>query len=323
MTRKESGFSNIGSVLLVAILMASFVAATFAADVSNTPTTQVIVGNAAPTVANVTLNGASAITLTANATTAIQVSYQITDNNGCGDIETNTAGTTTVYRSGVSGTCAVDFPSTSNLSCYTHLTRTTSSCSGNTINVTDTVGIWYFADATDASSSFSAQNWAATSFAKDLTSATGSAASAGVELNTLLAIRVTTSSINYNNGVALSASSTSGTTNSIATTTNVGNSSSTYTVRATTGLVSGANNIATSNQRWATSSFNYDAEPPAADSTSTRLTSTGVTTNQLQLSATTTAGTGGARTHWGLKVPAGTATGTYTGVNTFTSVFNP
>jgi hypothetical protein len=28
-------------------------------------------------------------------------------------------------------------------------------------------------------------------------------------------------------------------------------------------------------------------------------------------------------TYWGLSVPAGTATGTYTGVNTFTAVFSP
>ena len=324
--------ANIGVFLIVAILALSFVSV-FAADVQNTPSTRVVVGNASPTVASVVLNGGSAIVLTANVTTSFNISYQISDANGCADINTNTAGTSTAYRSGVSATCAIESPTTSSLSCYSYITRVTSSCSGTTINVTDTVDIFYFAESTDATGEFPSQTWAATAFARDLAAATGSAASASIELNTLVGIRITTTTINYNNGTAMSASSTTGTTDNTtpyhtATTTNVGNVSTTYSIRTSGTLTSGANSVATSNQRWATSTYNYDTESPSANGpTSTQLTGSNVNvTDHILIHATTTAGPGASstrRTFWGLKVPAGSVNATYTGTNVYTGAIAP
>lgn len=269
--------------------------------------------NTAPTVSSAVLNGGSAIILTPNATTAINLTAVVSDTNGCSDI---TGGTTTamIYRSGItSSTCQ---SGADNQFCYVATAFTASStCSGGSINAT-TFGVWYFAQATDASSSYGAQNWKGTVIFKDPANATGSADSSGVELETLLAITVTTSSINYG---ALTASSTSSSTNQIATTTNVGNSTNTYSVRASATLTKGTDSIATSNQRWATSTFNYDSNTISA-----ALTDTAVNIpDHIQLPATSTAGTAGRRTFWGLRVPSASPTGTYSGVTEYSSVWLP
>lgn len=307
----EKGSSVVGTCLLVAILMGGsfmILQEVFAVGV----TSSVVVGNAAPTVTAVTLNAGSAITLTANATTSFNIGYTISDNNGCSDI-TGARTTSTAFRAGVGATCAVPSPTTSNLSCYVYVTHATSSCAGNSLNATDTVQIFYFADATTASSSFSAQYWEAFVIAADSAGATSSATSTNVELNVLTAINVTTSSINYG---TLSASSTTGATNQTATTTNAGNSSTTLQLRASATLTSGANSIATSSQRFATSSFTF---PGGA----TQLTSSDVTVTGFFLLTPTSTTNVAQATFWGLEVPAGTATGTYSGTNVFTALFQP
>ena len=266
--------------------------------------------NSAPTVSSVVLNGGTAITLTPNATTSFNISYTITDTNGCADIITNN-GTSTAFRSGVSATCAVPSPTTNNLNCYLYVTRATSTCSVNSVNATDTVQIYYFAQATDASSSFASDNWTAYALAVDAANATGSATSSAVELNTMVAINVTTSSINYGN---ITASSTTGSVNQTTTISNAGNSSTTLRLSANSTLTSGANSIATSSQRYSTSSFAFAG-------TSTALTATAVTVGGFLLTAPTSTTNVAQTTFWGLTVPAGTATGTYNGVNLFTSLF--
>jgi Right handed beta helix region len=58
-------------------------------DPSHAPQTKVVVTNSAPQVSAVSLNHGSTITLTADATTSVDINYTITDANGCSDIVTN------------------------------------------------------------------------------------------------------------------------------------------------------------------------------------------------------------------------------------------
>ena len=301
----------LGQFMLPAVLLTALFSA-FTAN-ANDVTSQVIVGNASPTVTNVLLNGGSSITLTSNATTSYTISYTVSDNNGCDDLGGVRFSTSTAFRNGANSTCATPSPTQSNLTCYVYVTHVTSTCSGTSINVTDTVQIYYFADATDSSSTFPSDHWEVFAFAADLTGATSSATSSAVEVLTLTAINITTSSINYG---TLSASSTTGATNQNATTTNAGNSSTTLQLSTSATLTSGSNSIATSSQRYSTSTFTFIG-------TSTALTASAVTVSGFFL-LTPTSTTNVARvTFWGLEVPAGTATGTYTGTNVFTSLFQP
>lgn len=268
--------------------------------------------NSAPTVSSVSLNHGNSITLNPNATTSFDINYTITDNDGCGEINTNLA-TSTAFRSGSALSCAVPSPTTSSLNCYLYVTRATSTCSGNSINATDTVQIYYFAQATDSSSSYTAQHWESFAMAVDTNNATGSATSSAVELNTLTAINVTTSSINYG---TVDASSTTGGVNQIATTTNAGNSSTTLQLKASATLTLGSNSIPTSSQRYATSTFTFPGN-------ATQLTESDVTVTGFFLLSPTSTTAVAQSTYWGIEVPAGLPTGTYSGIIVFSSLFQP
>ena len=275
-----------------------------------TASSTVIVSNAAPTVSNVVLNNATSIVLTANATTVIRVTADITDNNGCSEITDATA-TIMLYRANItSSTCRT---SANNQNCYVLTQYTaTSSCSASvTVLTTSTFGVYYFAQATDASSSNSGTNWIATVIARDTGNTTGTADSGTSELLTLTALDVTTSSLNYG---TLAASSTTGSTNQNATSTNAGNSSTTLQLSANSTLTSGSNSIPTSSQRYSTSSFTFQG-------TSTALTASPATVSGFLLTVPTSTTNVARTTFWGLIIPAGTATGTYNGVNLFTSLF--
>ncbi len=264
-------------------------------------------GNSTPVVSAVTLNHGNAIVLTPNVTTTIDINFTVTDSDGCSDVFTSGNVTTTVFRSGVGASC-----SGSNLSCYIKSTNTNSCTSGTSANATATVDIYYFANATDSSSTFSSENWQASVTAVDGSAATGTATSTGVELNTLLAFNITTSSINYG---TVAPSSTTGATNRTSTVQNAGNSSSTLRISGTA-LVSGGQSIATSSQHYASSSFTFGGNEQVLSDTVTTVagftltTPTSTTAVQRDL-------------YWGLQVFAGIPIGTYTGQNTFTALFSP
>lgn len=231
---------------------------------SGTATAVLEVGNAAPSVSAVSLNGNSAITLTANATTAVNVSAVISDNNGCADIQNGTT-TILVYRSGVtSSTCLT---TQNNLNCYLVTSFTASStCSTNFVNATATVGVYYFAEPTDASNSlYSSQSWLATVIFKDRGNTTGSNDSTGVDVNSLTAIEVGTSSINYG---TLNASTTTGFVNQVTGVSNRGNTTTTLLINGTA-MTLAANKIATSSQHYASSSFYYGGNEQALQGTAT------------------------------------------------------
>ena len=292
---------------VIALTGSLLVAGTVFAATVVTPS--VTVGNAAPIVSAVALNGGASMILTPNATTTVNVVATITDNNGCADIN---GGTTTVllYRSGVtSSTC---FTTPNNANCYVATAFTASStCATTNINTTTTFNIYYFAQSTDASSSYPVQNWIATVIFKDPSNATGSADAPGQEMATLTALNVTTSSINYG---TLAASSTTGAANQTTTITNVGNSSTTLNLSGTA-LSSGATSIATSSQHYATSSFTYGGSEQ-------QLSQTPIGVPGFLLTAPTSTSAVSGTLYWGAGIPAGTPLGTYNGTSTFTAIFS-
>jgi hypothetical protein len=286
----------------------------------STVTSTVTVGAAAPVISSVNIytvaggNNPATITLTANATTSISVNATISDNNGCSEI---TGGTTTIllYRSGVSSSTCLTTPN--NLNCYTATAFTASStCSGGSVNVTTTFGVYYFAQATDGSSSFPGQNWLATINFTTPDNTTGTADSTHTTstniLATVTALNITTSSINYG---LLQASSTTGSVNQITTSTNAGNSSTSLQLSAQATLSSGVNVIATSSQGYSTSTFTYPGN-------STALSASPATVSGFLLTSPTTTTNVAQPVFWGLAVPNGTPTGTYNGTNLFTALFH-
>jgi hypothetical protein len=313
MNAKRDVFAaTVGFLFLALIMLGTFgvLQSIFAANIGS----QVVVGNAAPTVSSVSVNNTNNITLNPNTTTNISVNATITDNNGCVDIN---AGTTTIllYRSGVSSSTCMTTPN--NLNCYRATAFTVSStCSGTSITTTSTFAIQYYAQATDSSSTFPTQNWMATVYFSDPFPSTGNADSLSgttPDVLTLNAINVTTSSINYG---TVPANTDTGSTNQIASSTNAGNSSTTLQLNALSTLTSGANSIATSSQHYATSTFTYGGNEQA-------LTQTAATVNGFFLTSPTSSNLVSQATYWGLAVPGGTATGTYTGTNVFSSLFQP
>lgn len=305
------GNRKLVSALVVsgAVVMSGFlvIQTIFAANL----TSQVTVGTAAPTVSSVTVNGGSSITLIANATTSVSVNAAITDSNGCGEIN---SGTTTVllYRSGVgSSTCST---TANNLNCYIATAFTaTSTCAAGSQNTTTTFGVYYFAQSTDASSSFpSGQGWMATVVFRTPDNTTGTADSASSTLNSLIAINVTTSTINYG---TITANANTGSTDQQTVVANAGNTSSSLQLAAQSTLVSGSNSISTSSQAFSTSTFTYAG-------TSTALTGSNVTVQGFLLTSPTSTTNISSTIFWGLAVPNATPTGTYTGTNAFTALWH-
>lgn len=273
--------------------------------------TQVVVSNSAPSVSSVQLNGAAAITLTENTTTSVAITATITDANGCTDVISSGTVTFAVYRSSVSNGSAC----TANAqNCYRTTSYVVASdlCSGGTdtsATVSATIPIWYFADPTDASStSYAADTWIAAVTAADYSAAQSSSTDSR-ELNTLLALDVT-GSINYG---ALTANTDTGATNQVATTTNTGNVRQRTDISGTN-MTSGANSIAATQQKFATSSATY--------ASLTHTLSTSPTNYQTNIQpATTSTVPAVSSTYWGIAVPDGQAVGTYTGTNTFTATW--
>lgn len=270
---------------------------------SKIPEIKTAVSNTAPSVTNPVLNGGSPIILTPNTTAAITAVASTSDAQGPGDIS---YATSTIFRSGVGATCSAN-----NLNCY-QLASSSCAFSDSTSTVSCTANIYYFADATDSSSSYSGQTWQAKISVTDLGGLSGSSTASGVVLNTLLAIEVTTSSINYG---SLTASSTSESTNQTTTVKNVGNASTTLKLRGTA-LTFNSNVIATSSQHYATSSFAFGSGEPALSDTDTSVSG-------FLLTSPTSTNPVSSDIFWGIEILAGRPTGTYNGTNLFTAVWNP
>lgn len=221
-----------------------------------------VLAPAAVPVSAVSLNGGNAITLLPNTTTTVYVNFTVSDSNGCSDVFVSGNVTTTIYRSGVLGTCSLN-----DQNCYRVSTSTHNCSAGSSANGTSTFEVQYFAQATDGSSAFPSQYWEALVETRDGSNNTSSATSTGVDVNGLLAIELVTSTINYG---SLNPTSTTGAANKIVSVKNVGNSSSTIQVSGTA-LKFGSNTIATSSQHYASSSFVFGGSEGELSNTATTI----------------------------------------------------
>lgn len=148
--------------------------------------------NQAPVVTSVSINNNSDINLSPLTTTAVSITATITDNKGYADIVSASA---KLYRSGVSGaqSCSLNDDN-----CYAVSGCQLLNCSGNACTASCTVNVQYFADPTDAGTTWSTENWAAQITATDTLSQTGSAlAATNVEMLTIRALSFDVSGVDF------------------------------------------------------------------------------------------------------------------------------
>ncbi len=261
----------------------------------------VVIGNVAPAVSAVTLNGNNSITLIVATTTLIQATGTVSDGNGYTDIATTTA---VIYRTSLGQNCSPD-----NNDCYITPACSLSSCFGTTCNATCGAQIWYFAQPTDSGTPWSGDSWSAAINATDFSNATGTATSTGVQLLSLLGLQVA-SSISY--GSFIPGQTMASLTVPVAIT-SVGNVSLNVTLYGTN-MTSGANSVAVGNQHYATSVLSFAA--------GTALLANPGTTVALAIPKTTSTNPGSTLIDWGIAIPSPQASGNFTGVNTFIGVEN-
>jgi len=268
----------------------------------------------APTIiGGVSLNGGQDIKLVEGTTTVVQATSTVQDLDGYADI---VQGTSTIYRSGVAGGASC---TSSLMSCYQVPASqcTFSNCSGNQCLMTCSANVEYFADATDASSTYPGQTWMATMSVVDTTNLYGSATIAGgVPLDSLLALEVTSPSINFG---ALVNGANTGTTNATTTIINTGNAPIDVKVSGDplNGTGGPTGSIPVNSQKYATSTFMY-AGCALCQVLTGPSTPASVGVNIPE--ATSTAGSQPSSIYFGLQVPTNINTGAYTGTNYFTAV---
>ncbi len=258
--------------------------------------------NQPPVVSAVTLNGGSPITVTENTSTTINLTGTITDPDGFADISSATG---TIYRSGAGSGCTSD-----DNSCYKISSCSLSGCSGNSCTATCSANLWYHADPTDAGP-FSGQSWQGNITGTDAAGATHvSSTASGVQLNTLLAV-IVTSAINYG---SVGPGENTGAVTQTAIVINTGNSAIDIDLSGTN-MVLGGNAITVGNQKYATSTFSYSS---CAVCTALTTIDTAYELDLAKPTATSTAITDDV--FWGLAVPGGSASGVYNGTSTFTAI---
>lgn len=265
--------------------------------------------NATPTVDSVSLNNGNSITLTENTTTLVSATGTVSDADGYTDI-TSVQGK--LYRSGVSGAenCTLD-----NNNCYEDTSCATSNCSGNTCDYTCDYNLQFFADPTDTGTYATAQGWDTqkwTAWVKVIDSASASSTATNtaetVDVSTLTAINVD-SSITYD---ALDPGQNMANLTKATNATNTGNVPIDVQLKGDD-MISGANTIAVSNQRYSTTTNDTWAN-------GNQLTSSYVNF-EVDLPKPTASPSNSTDTiYWGWQVPSGTPAGTYTGTNYFNAV---
>ena len=302
---------NIISSVMAIIIAVSLVSASIV--LADTSTTSVTVGDAAPAVSSVEINGSSSITLTESTTTAVTITATVSDANGCA-MDSVVAD---FYRSGV-GASSCDVAGESDVnSCYPQVTCSVvgsgNTCDGGSDTSADyecSFALQYLADPTD-SGDYSAQSWEVTITADD---GSNTATSTDTEeVNTLLALDVT-SSISFG---TISANADTGASNQTATVTNTGNVKQDTEVSGddmcTDYPTCSGDSIAASQQKYGLTDVTYDSL-----SSSLATSTANLATVLPKPTATSTAVTD--ETYWGIAIPAAQQPGSYTGQNTFTAV---
>jgi hypothetical protein len=262
-----------------------------------------------PTFGVATLNNGQPITLTPGATTTIYATGTVTDLNGYTDIA---AASSTIYRSGVGPSCTAN-----NNNCYKSNTASGTcslvNCSGNTCELRCQADVYFFADPTDASTTYEGQDWEAYLEVNDQGGGYSFQSAPGQELYTLRALDVS-SAINYG---SLSVSSDTGSTNASTTVSNQGNILFNLAINGSdlTGN-GGASKIPASQQKFSTTTFTYSACVSCSVVSST----TPVTLQFGLAKPTAPTPPVTAPVYWGIAIPYGTQSTSHSGTNVFTPV---
>lgn len=304
-------------LLSIAVVFALFGGLHFASNYAfaDDTTTEVEVGNATASISGTSLNNDENIVLVEDAARKVFVTTTVTDTNGCSTI---VGVTSSLYRSGVADSCFTNDHDVGNY-CYADVACTVdTSGSNNCDGGMDTSAEYicsfdmdYYADATqDGQSTYAGENWTAMFTAGDgIATTTDNTGITPVEVQTLTAVSVT-GAFTYGES-ALSAGTNTGYYNSTTTIVNTGNE---YLKSQVAGqaMAYDSNLILTSQQKFATSCFNYDDGGLALSGVATYL---GVTWGKPYLTTTPVS----KDVSWGIAVPAGQAPGTYTGTNSTTA----
>lgn len=210
--------------LFVANLLGGLILIVPAAEAATQATATLTVTNSAPTASNASITNSSPIVLTEATTTTVTAHFTITDNNGCQDIDSATSpkSTAVFYRSNVSGTytCSPDAANCYAMSCTQDALSCTAGGSDLDATYTCTASVQFYADPTDAGSTYSATDWSATVIPADNAGAnTSGNATANAEMGSLTALSVTTS-ISYG---ALALNADTGSTDQTTVVTDTGN----------------------------------------------------------------------------------------------------
>ncbi|KKK95777.1 hypothetical protein LCGC14_2669390, partial [marine sediment metagenome] len=279
---------------------------------AGTSSTSVTVQGAVPTVTVVNISP-DPIIPTENATTSITITATISDSNGCDDVFTSGTIAVALYRSGVGASCSVD-----DNNCYQNITwaEVGNTCGGGADTSGDMVAtatIWYFTEATDASSTYSGETWQAQVKAVDESNASSTATDASPpELNSVYALTVD-SAIAYGSMSADATSTLSEIGQSTTTVTNTGNYKIDTEVSGTD--MTGSGTIIASKQKYATSLLGYESL--------TYTLSTSATARDLNIVKATSSSTPSTQdTYWGISIPSAQAEGGYSGTNTFTAIYS-
>jgi len=278
---------------------------------------QYTVNNVSPIVSDVTLNNGDDIDVQPggegpSGNIDIIATANVVDHNGCADVATVTV---KAYPTGVgAGGCA----SQNNNTCYYNISCATGTCQGDgyTATTSCTINFKYHADPTSTTTPRDGETWKDTIEAQDEALSHSDELTTGVELIAFLSLNVT-SEIQYGT-LALGQITDDTPLPKTATSTATGNTGLDIELSGTQMCTDYAtcteNTINATSTKYATSSVNY------ASSTAYELTGTPA---ELELNCPKTTNTNSPEEKanwWGIQVPMGTASGSYTGENTFTAV---
>lgn len=266
--------------------------------------------NSAPSVSNMTLNGGSAINLNEGTYTWATTSLLVTDAQYCSTISSVTAKMYLASTSNSGTTCSANdqncYLDTGGVSCVA--TTTGNVCSGGTdttVQYDCGFKLWYIASSTDTGT-WASSIWSAAATATDSGGLTGTATNTNqlVDINSLSAFSVSPLSIAYD---SLAPGGDSGASNKTVTVTNTGNSDVDPRLSGTD-MSSPDDTLLVGQQQYKGAAFTYGAG--SALTTSPTL----LNLNLPPPTSTTTAVTD--NIYWGIGIPSGKRTGSYSGTNT-------
>ncbi|MCA9358780.1 hypothetical protein KC926_01085, partial [Candidatus Kaiserbacteria bacterium] len=255
-----------------------------------------------PVLSSISLNNGVDISLTPGATTTIIASTTVSDFNGYGDLA---YATTTFYKTSAGAACTPD-----NNNCYiaTSTACSFTNCSGNSCTLSCSADFQFHADPTDQDGG---EEWFAFMEVSDADGAVDFGTSLAVELLTLRALDVQ-NAIGYG---TVDVNENTGTFNPSTSLLNIGNEAIDVQIAGTDMTDGVASVIPATQQRFATTTFDY-----AACAVCSSLSVTG-TNLEVDLSKPVVdAPPVTDSVYWGIEVPFGTASAPHTGTNYFTAI---